>query len=369
MPYCSSCNKNYVSEDLSTIGNQFVCCLSCVGLLKANDKDACSYCGRPVWKDDYYELDNNYFCSEKCKNNIQKEILKDKKVKYVKFRHFKEEKYYNNSPDKIKNIINEKKVINEKKSINLPEKNIYQINDVDDWNRNSFIQKSDFNENENEKNMNKEEEFIKDENKKQISYQKKNEDNIMKCLMQYFREDDIHNYRKYQRARFKHKSKKANIVRNLMNNKDKDKDKDNNIYKLSSLPNLNYNTKNEFIIENNSVEKNPFKKDNVIKNDNIFYSDNKNNSRNYENSKYSSNTIYVFNPIRKTENIKVIKHCSYPIDSLAFPLDSLPAKSELIRDSSINCCFNCKKPILLRNSNCQKDFCSLICRNEYYKKK
>ena len=197
MPYCSSCNKDYISKDLSTIGNQFVCCLSCVGLLKANEKDACSYCGRPVWKDDYYEIDNRYFCSEKCKNIIQKTILKDKKVKYVKFRHFKEEKYYNNSPDKIENKINDKNVINEKKAMNLTEQNFYQYNDNndDDWNRNSFIQKeSDLNENENEKNMNKEELKIlndnnhlqiRNENQKLISYKTQKEDNIMKCLIKY----------------------------------------------------------------------------------------------------------------------------------------------------------------------------------------
>ena len=187
----------------------------------------------------------------------------------------------------------------------------------------------------------------------------------MKCLIKYFKEDDIHNYKKYQRKRNKNKSKKVNVVRDLMKNNDKD----NNIYKLSSLPNLNNNIKNEFEIENHfTIEKNPFKKDNLNKKS-LLYNDKNNIKRNIENSKYSSNTIYVFNPVRKTENMKIIKHCSYPIDSLLFPLDSLPSKNDLIRDSSINFCFNCKNPILIRNSNCQKDFCSLICRNEYYNKK
>ena len=52
--YCCACKKNYASNDLSTIGNQSVCCLSCVGLLKSNKKDSCKFCGRPVWKDNYY---------------------------------------------------------------------------------------------------------------------------------------------------------------------------------------------------------------------------------------------------------------------------------------------------------------------------
>ena len=400
MPNCNSCNKGCISEDLTTIGNQSVCCLSCVGLLKANEKDACSYCGRPVWKDNYYEIDNLYICSERCKDFIQKKILKNKKVKYVKFQHYKEEKYYNKSPDNNNNLIkneiiekkeieeknekNEKMFAEEKKGINLKEKNLYEVykinyneNNEDDWNRNSFIQKeSDLNENENENNNKEELKIVfkiekslhnkkTNEIQKSNSLRNKKENNIIKSIINYFNEDDINNYRKYQKTKKKIKTKK-NVVRNLL------KDNENYIYSqrnVSSLPNLNKKSTSS-IKGFYKVEKNPFnqKNDNLIQ-EPLLYSDSKNNTLKYENSsKYNLNTFCVFNPIRKTENIKIIKHSSYPIDSLNFPFDSLPPKNDITRDSSVNCCFYCKRPIIIRNSIIQKDFCSLSCKKKYYKK-
>ena len=65
-----------------TIGDQIVCSLSCVGLLKSNSKDSCDCCKRPVWKDNYYKINNKYYCSEICKNKIIKKLnlLNDSKA-------------------------------------------------------------------------------------------------------------------------------------------------------------------------------------------------------------------------------------------------------------------------------------------------
>ena len=106
------------------------------------------------------------------------------------------------------------------------------------------------------------------------------------------------------------------------------------------------------------MDKNPFiQKNDTLNQDPLLYSDTKNNTLKYENSsKYNLNAFCVFNPIRKTENIKIIKHRSYPIDSLNFLFDSLPPKNDIIRDSSVNCCFYCKRPIIIRNSIFKKIF-------------
>ena len=45
-----------------------------MGLLKPNTRDACGYCKRPVWKDNYYKLKNKYYCSELCIDKIMNEM-------------------------------------------------------------------------------------------------------------------------------------------------------------------------------------------------------------------------------------------------------------------------------------------------------
>ena len=382
MTFCNVCNKGNISGDLTTIGNQSVCCLSCVGLLKSNKKDACSCCGRPVWKDNYYEIDNLYFCSEKCKNKIQEKIIKEKGVKYIKIRHFNEEKYYKESPKNIQKFIKEEKIQN-----NFYEQNneVYESNE---WNKNSFIQKeSDTNENNNnkkdsmkisyriEKSIHKKNIYSNNNNnnnysnnykipkKNSLKNKKKEKKNLIKNMIKYFREDKIYSNKNNKKYEIKTNNKKQN--KHSLNKKEQ-----NNInnHNFPSLPNLNYNKssmnsinikeENPFIFQN--INKEEIKKEirsNTLKNENHY---NKNTIG------YSYSNLYIFNPIRKTENFDIIKKNSYPIDSLTFPIDSLTMPNGN-KNTSVNCCNNCRKPIIIRNSNTHKDFCSINCRNEYYK--
>ena len=352
---CCVCNKNYASDDLSTIGNQSVCCLSCVGLLKANKKDSCKYCQMPVWKDNYYEIDNFFLCSEKCKNIIQDKLLKEKNEKYIKFHHYKEEKFY-----KKERLLEEKK-----EAVKMLEKNYIDLNDnnneTNEWNKNSFIQKEpelneDFNNKDElkllhkiEKNSHKNKEF---KNTLENNYKKNEKESLIKNMLNYFNEN------------------KPNFHRKAKNRKNR---KNKNIDKISkNFPNLESLNKNStlslnsfYLTENNLFLNKTSKKEDLKKEIKIKLKSEKKLYGKIENS--DTDTCCIFNPIRKSENINIFKKMNYPIDSLNFPIDTLPAQNESKRDSTINCCFNCKKPILFRNSNIQKDFCSLICKNNYFK--
>ena len=74
MTICPVCQKANLFSKFKTVGEQVVCSLSCVGLLKSNSKDSCDGCKRPVWKDNYYKINNKYYCSEICKNKIIKKL-------------------------------------------------------------------------------------------------------------------------------------------------------------------------------------------------------------------------------------------------------------------------------------------------------
>ncbi len=74
MSFCAVCFKNNSIKNLKTIGDQIVCSISCAGLLKSNEKDTCDYCYRPVWIDNYYKINNKYYCSDFCKDAIIQEL-------------------------------------------------------------------------------------------------------------------------------------------------------------------------------------------------------------------------------------------------------------------------------------------------------
>lgn len=368
MPFCSVCNKEHISEDLNTIGNQSVCCLSCVGLLKANKKDACSYCRRPVWKDNYYEVDNLYFCSEKCKDIVQEKLIKEKGSKYIKFRHFKEEKYFK---EKIQNNLDE------------PSSEHYENNE---WNKNSFIQKEADKNGMKNKKGNKDdmkilyriEKSVRAKNlysykniddissKESFNNNEKQKNNLIKNMKRYFSEGkNYFNSNNYNHKYYNNKTNKKKVHTNSLFKRE-----NNIIYSnknISSFPSL-YHYKFS-MNDRYSREVNPFVEGNVYKDkkNNEIRSKTLKNENNFNNTLgYSSNSNLVFNPIRKTENANIIKKNSYPLDSLAFPIDSVTIKTGK-KDSLINSCNNCRKPILIRNNNIHKDFCSYDCKNEYYK--
>ena len=94
MSRCSVCFKENPTTKLKTVGDQTVCSLTCVGLLKSNTRDACGYCKRPVWKDNYYKLKNKYYCSELCVDKIINEMNIAKDSKSIKYFH---ENIFNNN--------------------------------------------------------------------------------------------------------------------------------------------------------------------------------------------------------------------------------------------------------------------------------
>jgi endogenous inhibitor of DNA gyrase (YacG/DUF329 family) len=350
MPSCIVCNKDHISEDLTTIGNQSVCCLSCVGLLKANINDACSYCGRPVWKDNYYEIDQKFYCSEKCKNIIQKRLIKKKGFKYIKCRHFKEEKYYNDIESPNKKLEN-------KENRDNSDTDIIDFLENDEWNKKSFIQKeTNFDdENNNIKENIKINNNHQRKNLKKDKKDKKDNNNIIKSMKKYFKDTKDSIYK----MRYKKKAKYNRITENRMICNEYNKLPKPSLLKVSNVslnPLNNYNWSTNY--------KNPFSSHNVTD----FNKRNLSIGKSENNRNTIEDNYYVFNPIRRYRNSKSNKKISYPTDSLTFPTDTLPSEIELNRDSSINCCNFCRKPIIIRNSNVHKDFCSNHCKNEYYKK-
>lgn len=85
MSNCAVCGSEIKSPKLKTIANQVVCSLACVALLTPNKSDSCDYCKRPVWTDNYYILNNKYYCHEKCKNEIKRRSrLNEKNIRHIK---------------------------------------------------------------------------------------------------------------------------------------------------------------------------------------------------------------------------------------------------------------------------------------------
>ncbi len=75
-----------------TIDDESVCCLSCVGLLVSNDKDKCDNFQRHAWKDNYYVIDSQNYCSEKCKPTAVKRYLKrNNSIMRINIKHIQNE--------------------------------------------------------------------------------------------------------------------------------------------------------------------------------------------------------------------------------------------------------------------------------------
>jgi len=101
MPYCFVCKTEIFSSKLKTISGQIVCSLSCVGLLEPIKTDQCNYCHRPVWSDNYYKIENKYFCSTYCKDMTVNYV--DKMDNLNNIQHFNENYFSNTKPLLLKN--------------------------------------------------------------------------------------------------------------------------------------------------------------------------------------------------------------------------------------------------------------------------
>ena len=101
MKHCQVCFKEFYSSKLKTIGGQLVCSLSCISLLNSIDKDSCYYCKRPVWKDNYFEINGKFCCSDICKDIIIEELKIPKDSNLIK--HYSESTFIKNSPFLLNN--------------------------------------------------------------------------------------------------------------------------------------------------------------------------------------------------------------------------------------------------------------------------
>ena len=166
MIQCPVCYREIYSSKLKTIGDQVVCSLSCISYLYSNEKDACDYCQRPVWKDNYYQINGKNYCSEWCKNYIIEELNIPKDDDSIK--HFTENTFIDTAPFALKN------------TKQLREEVLKVINDFE------FDKIDDYNENEKEKEEEKEKEneniqsIEKERNYKKIEINKnKNKDKFI----------------------------------------------------------------------------------------------------------------------------------------------------------------------------------------------
>ena len=142
---CKVCSKEINTPIFETIGNQMVCCLSCVGLLQANNEDRCNSCQRPVWKDNYYKIDSLFYCSERCKKKAVKNHLKKfNTIQDLIIRHVENEFFKNDSP--MKNL----------KELRKEVKEFYKDFDIDETSSIKSIPiscKSTFHMNNNQNNI------------------------------------------------------------------------------------------------------------------------------------------------------------------------------------------------------------------------
>ena len=110
--FCKVCSREINAVIFETIGNQIVCSLACVGLLQSNEEDKCNECQRPVWKDNYYQIDSLFYCSERCKKKVVKNHLKKfNTLQNVNIRHIENEYFKNDSP--MKNLKELRKEVKE----------------------------------------------------------------------------------------------------------------------------------------------------------------------------------------------------------------------------------------------------------------
>lgn len=262
MIQCPVCYREIYSSKLKTIGDQVVCSLSCICYLYSNEKDACDYCKRPVWKDNYYQIKGKNYCSEWCKNYIIEELNIPKDDESIK--HFTENTFIDIKPIALKN------------TKQLREEVLKVINDFE------FDKIDDLNENENGKEKEKENEILKsiqkENNYKKIEINKNRENFINKNKSDSHLENKIKNIREH---------KSANNFKDYLGNKNK---KDY----LSSVNENNRKNKQTINIRN-YIPKGKFSS---FSNISDYWSQNNNvsfNNNNYNNRRPSRDKSYEIN--------------------------------------------------------------------------
>ena len=289
--FCNVCSRDINSPFLETIGNQFVCCLSCVGLLESNNEDKCNQCHRPVWKDNYYIIHSKYYCSEKCKIiAVKKYLKKNINIKNVNIKHIQNEYFRNDSPTK-----------------NLKElrKEVRELYHGFKFDENSTIRSSEnsIDKKYNDNNLKEKPKFNHDydRNDKSEKYLK-----IYKNNKEAFNDK---NNKKYQMIPNKKPGFKngINILKNYLINKNPSslpKNKEIINYKRSR-PNFSFDNQDQYLYGNNNNIINPTLKYSSIKNNHSMSNINQNVKKKinlkptilkYQNKRQKLKTIIVPSP-------------------------------------------------------------------------
>lgn len=289
--FCNVCSRDINSPFLETVGNQFVCCLSCVGLLESNNEDKCSQCHRPVWKDNYYIIHSKYYCSEKCKIiAVKKYLKKNINIKNVNIKHIQNEYFRNDSP--TKNLKELRKEVRE----------LYHDFKFDE---NSTIKSS---ENSIEKKYN--DNNLKEKSKFNHNFDRN--DKSEKCLKIYKNNKEVfnvNNNKKYQMIPNKKPGLKSgiNILKNYLINKNPrslPKNKEIINYKRSRS-NFSFDNQDQYLFGNNNIIINPALKYASIKNNHSMSNINQSNKKKiklkptflkYQNKRQKLKTIIVPSP-------------------------------------------------------------------------
>jgi len=384
MPHCAACFKEIYSSQLKTIGEQVVCSLSCVGLLKANEKDSCHYCKRPVWKDNYYTINNNNYCSDFCKELILEELHLPKDSDLIN--HFNDNVFTSIGPIDMKNTMKLReevlKVYNDFKfdiigdsneNINQNENHqnniISKINNKDELNKENKENKnlkdmghtltSDLNNINNKYLLKKNTMDLdqsKDRRKNIIQYKQKeiSKENDLTNVQSNFNNINLNKDKSYQTNDYKiKKTYTFNKIPYNINNKINDNNYNNSIIERINIINKENNnymnickeennkTINETADINNNFDNNNYYtinqnlNNNLLSNKNRIFSNDKNKYKNYMNN-YNSNVIKNNNPLKLTKNNKICRACLGAIGNIKF----------LDRDGNNFCSDKCKKEFL-----------------------
>lgn len=276
MPQCPVCYKDIYSSKLKTIGDQMVCSLSCVGLLNGNETDSCQYCKRPVWKDNYYKINNKICCSEFCRDTILEKLNIPKNSNIIK--HFQENIFMNINPTILKNTKQLREEV-------LKVYNDFQFDIIEDPNENQ-------NSIEKEKNNDKRKEIndISDELNKYNKYNRNIKEHKSASDLKEYLKKNNHNYLLKSSDIDLYHSK---YIRKNIINKIRNKVSENNDWIMDKN---NYNkNKDKFYDTNNYIVKKSY---NNIKNSNNKINEDKNKEKisdpDENINKYYSNDYYNY---------------------------------------------------------------------------
>ena len=357
MSRCQVCLKTNTFQILKTIGDQIVCSLSCVGLLKSNSKDSCDCCKRPVWKDNYFKINNKYYCSEICKNKIIKKLnipYDSKTIQHI------QDNIFSDNNDNI--VLKNSKQLREEV---LKFYKDFQFDTINDDSNNNIIAIS------NNNSFNKKEY----KNKITIKEKKYKKSNIKLNIITNFDNTKSKNSKEQNtsvpittnnRNNRKYILNKAFTALNLQKDKNALKNKTKNLNKEQKSLNNNYNYNSNYNTSNNNnyLEISNHK-------ENEHSEKNLSNNINSYNSNDTKNYSFINNSESKNNKYKTLNINNSNVNKNFYNYISLTknSKSPVVTTSNQKECISCgtilgNAKILDRNRNA---FCSDYCK-EYYLK-